>query len=280
MFGDLYSMEADNDEIDINPETTINAETAVDDGEAGSDSVTTDVSDIDQKTEDHNEEASAGGVSTGNNQDDITMDPVAATEAYVLRHFGLSQEDIDESIQEAVDEGEEIPNTDEADDVAIVDEDGVGMSEGDATVSTTNAIVKVTDTSELPEEGNPVEVPVESASDVAALESLRRILSKEDVEDTSVSGNADVELDVKTGENDVNLQFEGQSTTITPNDTSASDTGDQNTTETPEGEQPPAENEGGSAEGGEPGTEGGAAEGGEAEPNAENTTEAWTKFMF
>ena len=107
---DLFSMEADNDDIDIDvsKSVTINDETAVD--EAGSDSEVTDVSNISEKTEAHNEAASAGGVSTGNNVEEISMDPVAASESYIFKQFGLSVEDLDEAVSDTIKESEEIPD--------------------------------------------------------------------------------------------------------------------------------------------------------------------------
>ena len=107
---DLYSMEANNDEINVNFKETTNDETAVDD--AGSDSVTTDVSNICPKKTDHNEEASAGGVATGSNEDDIAVDPVVATESYLWKEFGISAEDVDRNVAEVVQEAEQIPDAD------------------------------------------------------------------------------------------------------------------------------------------------------------------------
>jgi hypothetical protein len=107
---DLYSMEADNDEINIDFKETTNDETAVDD--AGSDSVTTDVSNISEEKTDHNEEASAGGVATGSNEDDIAVDPVVATESYLWKEFGISSEDVDRNVAEVVQEAEQIPDAD------------------------------------------------------------------------------------------------------------------------------------------------------------------------
>ena len=49
MFGDLYSMEADNDEIDVCMQAQVNDETAV--TEAGTDTEASDVSNIDAKTD-------------------------------------------------------------------------------------------------------------------------------------------------------------------------------------------------------------------------------------
>ena len=107
---DLYSMEADNDEIDIDFGTTTNDETAVTD--AGSDSVTTDVSNISEDKTNHNEEASAGGVATGSNEDDIAVDPVIATEKYLWNGFPLhmSSEDVDRTVAEIADEEKAIPD--------------------------------------------------------------------------------------------------------------------------------------------------------------------------
>ena len=107
---DLYSMEAGNDEIDADFETTTNDETAVTD--AGSDSETTDVSNISEDKTNHNEEASAGGVVTGSNEDDIAVDPVVATEKYLWDDFPLhmSSEDVDRTIAEIADEEKTIPD--------------------------------------------------------------------------------------------------------------------------------------------------------------------------
>ena len=109
MFGDLYSMEADNDEIDVCMESQVNDETAV--TEAGTDTEATDVSNIDTKTEAHNEQASTGGVATGSDTSDIEMDPVAATEAYVFKNFSLSAEDIAAEVEESIKEANSIPDT-------------------------------------------------------------------------------------------------------------------------------------------------------------------------
>ena len=107
---DIFSLESDNDDIDIDvsESVTINDETAVD--EAGSDSEVTDVSNISEKTAAHNEAASAGGVVVGNNASELEMDPVAASEAYIFRQFGLSREDLEEAVEETVAEAEALPN--------------------------------------------------------------------------------------------------------------------------------------------------------------------------
>jgi hypothetical protein len=282
MFGDLYSMEADNDEIELDVSETTNDETAV--TEAGTDTEATDVSNIDTKTEAHNELASTGGVATGSDTSDMEMDPVAATESFVNRTFGLSVEDVEETIEENVAVADSIPNADataddaEAAAVGMTPVDGIGGDTGaasDATVSTSNAIVEITDpATQIEGDGEDATPDVESASDVAALESLRRTLSREDVEDTSASGGADVELDVKTNENDLNIQMDGKSTTLTPNEDGgeapAEDTG-----AAEGGEEPPAEGgEEAPAEGGE---EEAGAEGGEG--GEEEAAESWNYFL-
>jgi hypothetical protein len=97
------------DENVMDDDVLVNDETAVDQPNADSKVV-----DMDPTTAEtsHNEEASAGGVSTGNNQETISMDPVAATESYILRQFGLSREDMEEGTVETIDEAETIPNAD------------------------------------------------------------------------------------------------------------------------------------------------------------------------
>ena len=282
MFDDLYSMEADNDEIDVCMKSQVNNETAV--TEAGTDTEATDVSNISEKTEAHNELASTGGVATGSDTADMEMDPVAATESFVNRTFGLSVEDVEETIEENVAVADSIPNADataddaEAAAVGMTPVDGVGSDTGaasDATVSTSNAIVEITDpATQIEGDGVDATPAIESQSDVAALESLRNLLSKEDVEDTSASGGADVELDIKTDDNDLNIQMDGKSTTLTPNEDGG---------EAPE--EPPADTgaDEGAAEGGdEGGAEGGEAEGGEEETPAEGgeeASESWKYFL-
>ena len=274
MFGDLYSMEADNDEIDIDVSETTNDETAV--TEAGTDTEATDVSNIDTETEAHNELASTGGVATGSDTADMEMDPVAATESYVNRTFGLSVEDVEETIEENVAVADSIPNADAAADDA--EAAAVGMTDGasDATVSTSNAIVEITDpATQIEGDGVDATPEIESASDVAALESLRRTLSREDVEDTSASGGADVELDVKTNENDLNIQMDGKSTTLTPNEDGgeapAEEGGEEPPAEEEGGEEPPAEEEGGE--------ETASEEGGENTEGGEEAAESWQYFL-
>lgn len=207
-----YGMEEDQD---IDESITINDETAIDDDEvqAMNDDVV-DVSDISEDQAAHNEAASAGGVSTGSNQDQLLMDPVAATESYIFRRFGLSLEDIEDANEQTAAEADEIVA--EADELA---------EEDDPAITTVNVIVpEGGETEVVPavapdpvDEPIPVDVPIETASDIAAVENLRRILSfeNEDVEDGD--GDADVEFDVRTPNNDVNFQMEDKAITIEPN---------------------------------------------------------------
>jgi hypothetical protein len=267
----LFSLEADNDDIDIDvsKSVTINDETAVD--EAGSDSEVTDVSDISEKTAAHNEAASAGGVATGNNVEQISMDPVAASESYILRHFGLSREDLEEAVEETIAEAENIPNAD------VVEDDDSDLADTAVSSGTTVNISSPSDTHiDVNAAGDEVEVgtdgetvvseepEAETASDVATLEGLRRMWSLEDdagEPDSSISNGADVEFDVKTPENDVNIELEGKAVTIEPN-------GDDTGSEPDYGNEPAPASE----EGGENATPD-AGEGGEA-PNPETTEES------
>jgi hypothetical protein len=144
----LFSLEADNDDIDIDvsKSVTINDETAVD--EAGSDSEVTDVSDISEKTAAHNEAASAGGVVVGDNKEDLEMDPVAASESYILRHFGLSREDLEEAVEETIAEAENIPNAD------VVEDDDSDLA--DTAVSSGGSVITA-------DENNLDETPLDAA---------------------------------------------------------------------------------------------------------------------
>ena len=126
MFGDLYSMEADNDEIDIDVSETINDETAV--TEAGTDTEATDVSNIDTKTEAHNELASTGGVATGSDTSDMEMDPVGATEAYCFKTFSLSAEEMSNSIESCIEEAEKASDNESEDNSYDPELEAVGMN--------------------------------------------------------------------------------------------------------------------------------------------------------
>ena len=223
-----FSFESDNDDIDLEQDVTGTVteldETAVD--EAGEDSETVDVTpDVNETS--HNEIASAGGVATGNNLDQLEMDPVAATESYIRRVFGLSREDMDEATDQI-----------EAKADAISEEPvGSGDSEVDSYVSDaeddSGTTVNITSPSEthidINAAGDEVEVGTDAelesgaeedmtASDVVALESLRRLWSMEDDDMSGGDGNPDVELDVKTSSQDTNLEFEGKAVTIEPNE--------------------------------------------------------------
>ena len=232
-----FSFESDNDDIDLEQDVTGTVteldETAVD--EAGEDSETTDVTPDESETS-HNEVASAGGVATGNNLDQLEMDPVAASESYIRRVFGLSREDMEEATDQI-----------EAKSEAISEEPvGSGDSEVDSYVSDADddsgTTVNITSPSEthidINTAGDEVEVGTDAelesgaeedmtASDVVALESLRRLWSMEDDDMSGGDGNPDVELDVKTSSQDTNLEFEGKAVTIEPNEGSDDMGGDE-----------------------------------------------------
>ena len=280
-----FSFESDNDEIDLEQDVTGTVteldETAVD--EAGEDSETVDVTPDTNETS-HNEIASAGGVATGNNADQLEMDPVAATESYIRRVFGLSREDMEEATDQI-----------EAKAEAISDEPvGSGDSEVDSYVSDgdddSGTTVNITSPSEthidINAAGDEVEVGTDAelesgaeedmtASDVVALESLRRLWSMEDDDMSGGDGNPDVELDVKTSSQDTNLEFEGKAVTIEPNeggdDMGGDDGGDYGTDEGDDMGGDEGSGEEGGDEGGDygadEGNEGGEEEGGNEETN-------------
>ena len=140
-----YNFSFESEDI-LDDDTIVNDETAVDD--AGDDSETVNVT-PDTKETSHNEVASAGGVSLGNNQDQLEMDPVAATESYILRQFGLSREDMEEAVEETIDEAETIPNAD----VLEGEEDPDII----ATAVTDNAIIEGTAQDEIDSAGEVVD---------------------------------------------------------------------------------------------------------------------------
>ena len=234
-----FSFESDNDEIDLEQDVTGTVteldETAVD--EAGEDSKTTDVTPSKEETA-HNEVASAGGVATGNNTEQLEMDPVAASEAWIRKTFGLSREDMEESVDEVVAKAETIPDASEAnltgdpdlDNTACDPDNGTTVnitspSETHIDINAAGDEVEVGSDTELDSTPETEEDENMSASDVAALEGLRRLWSREDDDMSGGDGNPDVELDVKTSSQDTNLEFEGKAVTIEPNDDAGSDSG-------------------------------------------------------
>jgi len=219
-----FSLESDNDEIDLEQDVlgtdTELDETAVDD--AGDDSETVDVT-PDTKETAHNEQASAGGVATGNNQDELEMDPVAATESFCRKFLGLSREDMEEAVDEIRDEVVDTTDTDTTTDNGNDDEMNDALVEdSDEDSGTTVNITSPHDTHiDVNAAGDEVEVGTDaqveepmSASDVAAVEGFRRLWSMEDDE----AENNDVELDVKTSDQDTHLEFENKAVTIEPNE--------------------------------------------------------------
>ena len=221
-----FSFESDDENL-MEDDVLINDETAVDD--AGDDSETVNVT-PDTKETSHNEVASAGGVSTGNNQDQLEMDPVAATESYILRQFGLSREDMEEAVEETIDEAETIPNADVIEDVdpdieaTAVPTTSVNITSPTNTHIDVNAAadeVSVGTDAEITDGDEPVlaedaeELP--SNADVAAVEGLRRLWSREDDGMDDAASN-DVELDVKTSDNDMNIAMSGKAITLEPNE--------------------------------------------------------------
>lgn len=227
-----YNFSFESEDI-LDDDTIVNDETAVDD--AGDDSETVNVT-PDTKETSHNEVASAGGVSLGNNQDQLEMDPVAATESYILRQFGLSREDMEEAVEETIDEAETIPNADVIEDVdpdieaTAVPTTSVNITSPTNTHIDVNAAadeVSVGTDAELSDGGDSVlEEPTDlpSNADVAAVEGLRRLWSREDDGMDDAASN-DVELDVKTSDNDMNIAMSGKAITLEPNEDDDDDFG-------------------------------------------------------
>ena len=227
-----FSFESDDENL-MDDDVLINDETAVDD--AGDDSETVNVT-PDTKETSHNEVASAGGVSLGNNQDQLEMDPVAATESYILRQFGLSREDMEEAVEETIDEAETIPNADVIEDVdpdieaTAVPTTSVNITSPTNTHIDVNAAadeVSVGTDAELSDGGDSVlgeDADLPSNADVAAVEGLRRLWSREDDGMDDAASN-DVELDVKTSDNDMNIAMSGKAITLEPNEDDDDDFG-------------------------------------------------------
>ena len=106
---DLFSLENDSelDQIDVLNSGIINDETAVDAAAEKKDPVEVSITESQAA---HNEAASAGGCVVGDNEEQLTMDPVAAEESYIRKQFGLSSEDLEEAVDETIAEGAAVPN--------------------------------------------------------------------------------------------------------------------------------------------------------------------------
>ena len=267
---DIFSMESDNDEIDVGMNDLVKDETDVVE-DAGSDTEVVDMNPSTSETS-HNEEASAGGIATGSNQDDLEMDPVAASEAFIRRNFGLSVEDMEEVVEEKVAEAAVIPSADEEAPASPVAQD---VADGVTTIN----IVPAEGTTAVPadpasEVSENVEVPIESESDVASIENLHRIFSREDGEPDESASGADVEFSVTTPNNSMDFEMEGKAVTIEPTGDTGGETSYEEPTEN-EGEEQNTE-EGTEAEGEEQPTEEGNDVGEEPEAGAESWHDAWT----
>lgn len=260
----FYGLEADNDEIDVGMnDLEKDSQDLIED--AGKDSETVDVSNISESTAAHNEVASAGGVVVSkDNADDLTMDPVAATEAIIRRGFGLSTEDLDDVAEELA-----------AAPVPEVEGEAPAADDELASITTVNVIPPAGGTTEITgpadvEPAGDVVPEVETAAAVAGVEFLNRLYSRED-EDV----DADVEFDVKTPSNDVNFSMQDKSITIEPNadgEDATMDTGDTGAeTDEETGAEEPAGDEGAEAGAEEPGE-------GEGETTPEAGEESW--FFF
>ena len=247
----LYGMEEDSENVDM--DLLVKDEPDLIE-EAGDASETVDVSNISTKDEAHNEAASAGGFVVGGNQDDLVMDPVVATERLIHRTIGLSTEDLDEIAEELeatpVEADEPATGTGDADLDNITTVNVVAPEGGTATVA-----------GAAEDDAEPADVvpEVDTAAAVAGVEFLYRIQAQSTEDDET---SADVEFDVRTPANDVNIALEDKAVTIEPNSDGGDTGGDFGGDEG--GEEPPAE---------EPPAEEGGEEGGSEEPPAEGGEE-------
>ena len=248
----FYGLEADNDEIDVGMnDLEKDSQDLIED--AGKDSETVDVSNISEAEAAHNEVASAGGVVVSkDNADDLTMDPVAATEAIIRRGFGLSTEDLDDVAEELA-----------AAPVPEVEGEAPAADDELASITTVNVIPPAGGATEIAgpadvEPAGDVVPEVETAAAVAGVEFLNRLYSRED-EDV----DADVEFDVKTPSNDVNFSMQDKSITIEPNADGEDATMDTGDTGAEAGAEEPGEETGAEEPAGDEGAEAGAEEPGE-----------------
>lgn len=205
---DIFSMESENTETDIDMELLVKDEDDLIE-DAGDDSEIVDMNPTEDETS-HNEVASAGGIATGSNAETLEMDPVAASEAFIRRNFGLSVEDMEEVVEEKIAEAEVIPSADE--------EEASPAADIDESVTQINIVPAEGTVVEDPAEAvsENVEVPIETESDVASVENLHRIFSRESDDEGESEAGADVEFSVTTPNNSMDFEMEGKAITIEP----------------------------------------------------------------
>lgn len=218
---------------------------------------------------------------------DLEMDPAAATEKFIRKHFGMSAEELEEEADTVAEAAEEDtttasdvdpedallgiePAAEETTVVAITPPAG-----GDTEVITdggveTPAADVGTDIVTTTEESVAAASEPETAAEVSSVENLRMIFSRED-EDTS-GDEPDVSLNVETPNNNVDIDLEDKAVTIEPVEEGASDdvstdTGDTGSTD----DVPAPETDDTSTE--EPAEGSENTEGGESE--TDNSAESW-----
>lgn len=233
---------------------------------------------------------------------DLEMDPAAATEAFIRKRFGLSSEDLEEQAAVQEEAGEEIVENAIAEPVA--DEDDIlGVEEPVATEETTVTVVPpaggetvVTDdggvdvpaadvgtdtevaaTDNTVAVDEPISVEPETTAEVAALENLRALFSKEDDDPTAADDagvdedQPDVSLNVETPNNNVDIDLEDKAVTIEPVDEGSEEPADDDVPAPETSDEDESGEEYESSEGS--GEEGGESEGGEEE--TDNSAESW-----
>ena len=169
---------------------------------------------------------------------DLEMDPAAATEAFIRKSFGLSVEDLEEEADDMEESGEEIienaetvtededsllgiePATPAAEETTVVVTPPAG---GDTTV--VEGDVTADATTDAPTE--ELDLEPKTPADVASLENLRAIYSREDEDATNSDDglDGDVSLNVTTPNNDVDITLDDKAVTIEPTDAGTSDDG-------------------------------------------------------
>lgn len=233
---------------------------------------------------------------------DLEMDPAAATESFIRKHFGLSVEELedeadakDEAAADAIAAAEETPETTEDELLGIepaADETVVTVTPpagGDTVVTEDGGVpVEAADVSTdvVAEAPAPVAtaeevaaaVEPDSSADVSSLENLRAIFSREDDDvDAGADGGdePDVSLNVETPNNNVDIDLDDKAVTIEP----VEEGGDEDAGEASEDVPTPETDEGGEDNGEEEsgeGEESGSEEGGESSgEEEEGSAESW-----
>lgn len=216
---------------------------------------------------------------------DLEMDPAAATEKFIRKHFGMSAEELEEEADTVAEAAAEEDTTTASD---VNPEDALLGIEPAAEETTVVAVTPpaggetevITDggvetpatdvgTDVVTEEAVVAASEPETAAEVSSLENLRMLFSREDED---VAGDEpDVSLNVETPNNNVDIDLDDKAVTIEPVEEGTSDEAPSEDAGSSDVPAPETEEDNSSEEPEAPAE--GESEGGESD--TDNSAESW-----